>query len=204
MPPPAPLSFLARARTLWPAWLLLALGLATLAAAAIMTFGPREREAIAGIGGPFTLQSARGGVVSERDMLGAPYLIFFGFTHCPDVCPTALMQISEVLAAAGPAGRELKALFVSVDPAHDTPEVLRSYLASFDPRIIGLTGSESEIAAVVKAFKAYAKKAPLKGDDYTMDHSTLVYLIDKRGRFVGSLNLDRPPQAAAQEWLALR
>lgn len=200
-PPP---TLLARARALWPALLVLALGLATLVAAAIMTLRPGERAGIAGVGGPFALQSSRGGLLTDRDMLGAPYLIFFGFTHCPDVCPTALMQLSEVLAAAGPGAETLRVLFVSVDPARDTPETLKNYLSSFDPRIIGLSGSEDAVAGVIKAFRAYAKKVPLKHGDYTMDHSTLVYLMDKRGRFVGSLNLDRPPAEAAKEWLALR
>ena len=197
-------SFVARLRHLWPALLLLMIGLGTLAAAVFVTVGSGERRAIAGVGGPFALRASQGGVLTDKDMLGAPYLIFFGFTHCPDVCPTALAQISEVLAAAGPEATSLKVLFVSVDPARDTPEILKSYLGSFDPRIIGLSGGEEETASVIKAFKAYAKKVPLKDGDYTMDHSTLVYLMDKRGRFVGSLNLDRPPAEAAKEWLALR
>ena len=137
--------------------------------------------------------------MTDRDFLGKPHLVFFGFTHCPDVCPTKLFEISEALRATGDKGRNLRALFITVDPERDTPEVLKSYLGSFDERIVGLTGDRAAIDAAVKAFRAYARKTPLKDGGYTLEHTALVYLMDKTGRFVGSFNLDRPPEQAAQE-----
>ena len=137
--------------------------------------------------------------MTDRDFLGKPHLVFFGFTHCPDVCPTKLFEISEVLRATGDEGRDVRALFITVDPERDTPEALKSYLGSFDERIVGLTGERAAIDAAVKAFRAYARKVPLKDGDYTMEHTALVYLMGKDGRFVGAFNLDRPPEQAAQD-----
>jgi protein SCO1/2 len=106
-----------------------------------------------------------------------------------------------VLRAAGTKGEKLRALFISVDPERDTVETLKSYLGSFDPRIIGLTGDRAAIDAAIKAYRGYSKKVPLKDGDYTMDHTALVYLMDKNGGFVGAFNIERPPAEAAQEWL---
>ena len=151
------------------------------------------------IGGPFKLTSHRGEAVSEADMRGKPYLLFFGFTHCPDVCPTTLQQIGDVLQALGPKGRDTRALFIAVDPERDTPAALKTYLASFDPRIVGLTGSPEEVNAVVKAYRAYVRKVPTKDGDYTMEHTALVYVMNGQNRFLNALNLARPPEAAAAE-----
>ncbi|WP_332688507.1 SCO family protein [Bosea sp. (in: a-proteobacteria)] len=181
------------------------LGAVALAAAAFITFAPAGRQAgqslASSVGGPFTLTTSEGKTLTDKDLRGAPFLVFFGFTHCPDICPTKLFEISEVLRAAGPKGEKLKALFVSVDPERDTAETLKSYLGSFDPRIIGLTGDRAAIDAAIKAYRGYAKKVPLKDGDYTMDHTALVYLMDKNGGFVGAFNIERPPAEAAQEWL---
>ena len=179
--------------------LVFVVGLAALGAAAVLTLGPQPNQATASVGGAFTLVDQNGRTVTERTFLGKPHLVFFGFTHCPDVCPTKLFEISEVLRATGDKGRDLRALFVTVDPERDTPEVLKSYLGSFDDRIVGLTGDRVAIDAAVKAFRAYARKVPLKDGDYTMEHTALVYLMDKDGRFVGAFNLDRSPGQAAQE-----
>jgi protein SCO1/2 len=178
-------------------------GAVALAAAAFITFAPQRsgQSGAASVGGPFSLTTQAGAKLTDADLRGAPFLVFFGFTHCPDICPTKLFEISEALRAAGPKGEKLKALFVSVDPARDTPEVLKSYLGSFDPRIIGLTGDQAAVDATVRAYRAYAKKVPLKDGDYTMDHTALVYLMDKRGGFVGAFNIERPPAEAAAEWL---
>jgi protein SCO1 len=177
-------------------------GLAALALALFLTFRPGEQDArSAAVGGPFTLVSHEGKTVTERDVRGSPYLVFFGFTHCPDVCPTKLFEISEVLRATGERGRGLKALFITVDPERDTPEVLKSYLGSFDERIVGLTGDPAAIDAAVRAYRGFARKVPLKDGGYTMEHTALVYLMDGKGRFVSSLNLQRPPAEAAQELL---
>ncbi|MGL4728585.1 MAG: SCO family protein, partial [Bosea sp. (in: a-proteobacteria)] len=194
-------AFASRLRTLWPFMLLFAMGFATLVAATIVTLSPRDSGNAGAVGGPFLLQSSRGGTLSDKQMVGAPYVVFFGFTHCPDACPTALMQISQVLDAAGPRGAGLKALFISVDPERDTRDIMTNYLGSFDQRVIGLTGTPEEIAVVMKSFKAYARKVPQPSGDYTVDHSTIAYLMDRRGRFVATLNLDQPPEKAAADWL---
>jgi protein SCO1 len=179
--------------------LVFALGLAALGATAVLTLGPQSNQATASVGGAFTLVDQNGRAVTDRTFLGKPHLVFFGFTHCPDVCPTKLFEISEALRATADKGRDLRALFITVDPERDTPDVLKSYLGSFDDRIVGLTGDRAAIDAAVKAFRAYARKVPLKDGDYTMEHTALVYLMGKDGRFVGAFNLDRPPEQAAQE-----
>ena len=158
-------------------------------------------SAAANIGGPFRLTDQDGKPITEQDLKGRPFLVFFGFTHCPDVCPTTLFQISEILKAAGQKGRPLRALFISVDPERDRPEVLKSYLASFDPRITGLTGDPAAVEAAVKAYRAYARKVPTKDGDYTMEHTAYVYLRDRRNRFVSSVNLNRPPEDVAGDLL---
>ncbi|GGC93424.1 SCO family protein [Chelatococcus reniformis] len=163
----------------------------------VMTQSPSS--AGGGVGGPFTLTDQNGDAVSDASLRGEPFLVFFGFTHCPDVCPTTLFDASEMLRALGPSAKA-KVLFVSVDPQRDTPEVLKSYLGSFDPRIVGLTGSQEAVDAMAKAYRVYARKVPLKDGDYTMDHTALVYLMDRTGRFVGGFDLKRAPAAAAAEY----
>jgi protein SCO1/2 len=176
-----------------------AIGLVALGIAAIVTLVPGAKEATSSVGGPFALTTQDGRRVTERDFTGATHLVFFGFTHCPDICPTTLQQIGDVLTALGPKGKDTKALFIAVDPERDTPAALKTYLASFDPRIVGLTGSPEEVAAAVKAYRAYVRKVPTKGDDYTMDHTALVYIMDAKNRFVTALNLARPPEQSAAE-----
>jgi protein SCO1 len=174
-------------------------GLLALVAAIFVVAGPGERSGGSGIGGPFALVNQDGRKVSEKDFAGAPFLVFFGFTHCPDICPTTLHETSEVLRALGNSADKLRVAFITVDPDRDTPDALKSYLGSFDPRIVALTGSQAEIDGVAKAYRAYYRKVPLKDGSYTMDHTALVYLMDKRGNFVGSFNVKRPPQEAVKE-----
>lgn len=173
-------------------------GLIALGIAAFVTLKPGGDIAGAGIGGPFSLKATDGRIVTEKDLAGAPSLVFFGFTHCPDVCPTTLQDITQVYDALGPDGDKLRAYFITVDPERDTPDALRAYLTSFDRRIVGLSGDRTATDGAVKAFRAYAKRVPL-GEGYTMDHTALVYLMDQSGRFVGSLNLDRAPAEAAKD-----
>jgi protein SCO1 len=150
------------------------------------------------IGGPFRLTDQNGRMVTEQDLKGAPFLVFFGFTHCPEVCPTTLFEVSEILRKLGPDADRVRALFITIDPDRDTPAALKDYLSSFDPRMLGLTGDPAEIAAVAKAYRVYYKKVPLE-QDYTMDHTTIVYLMDKEGRFVSPFNLKRTTEAAAAD-----
>jgi protein SCO1 len=151
------------------------------------------------IGGPFQLVDQNSKPITDQDLKGQPFLVFFGFTHCPDVCPSTLFEVSEVLRALGPEGKGVRALFVTVDPERDTSDKLKDYLSSFDPRVIGVTGDAQAIAAMEKAYRVYAKKVPLDGGNYTMDHTAIVYLMDKAGRFVTPFNLKRRPEEAAAD-----
>ena len=149
-------------------------------------------QQIASIGGPFKLVDQNGQVVTDQDLKGRPFLVFFGFTHCPDVCPTTLFEVSEIFRALGPDADRTRALFITVDPERDTPAAMKDYLSSFDPHLSGLTGDPAEIAAVAKAYRVYFKKVPLDEGNYTMDHTAIVYLMDKTGRFVSPFNIKRP------------
>jgi protein SCO1/2 len=151
------------------------------------------------IGGPFHLTDQSGQPVSELNLQGRPTLLFFGYTHCPDVCPTSLFEISEVLRAMGPDADRINAYFISVDPERDTTAVLKDYLTSFDPHLKGLTGDAGAVAQVTTEFRVYAKKVPLKDGDYAMDHIALVYLMDRSGKFVSPFNMKRTPQEAAAD-----
>ena len=139
-------------------------------------------------GGDFTLVDTNGGRFSSETLKGKPYAIFFGFTHCPDICPTTLLEASKHLEALGPAADRLKFLFVTVDPARDTPELMKTYLSAFDKRIIGLTGSEEQIGDVSKKFRIFAEKVPTSGGDYTMNHTATVFLFDAEGGLAGTLS----------------
>jgi protein SCO1 len=153
----------------------------------------------AAIGGPFQLTDQHGKTVTDRNLKGRPTLIFFGYTHCPDVCPTSLFEISEVLRAMGKDADRVNAYFISVDPERDTQAAMKDYLSSFDPHLEGLTGDPAEMAKVITSYRVYAKKVPTKDGDYTMDHTALIYLMDRDGRFVSPFNLKRAPEEAATE-----
>ena len=161
--------------------------------------GLRGVTAPAAIGGPFQLTDQAGQTVTDKDLKGRPTLIFFGFTHCPDVCPTSLFEISEVLKAMGKDADRVNAYFVSVDPERDTSKAMKDYLASFDPHLKGLTGDPAAIASMISAYRVYARKVPLKDGDYTMDHTALIYLMDRDGQFVSPFNMKRTPAEAATD-----
>lgn len=149
------------------------------------------------IGGPFKLIDQNGKQITDQDMKGKPFLVFFGYTHCPDICPTTLFELSEVLHAMGKDVDRVNAVFITVDPDRDTPAVMKDYLSSFDPHLRGVTGDEKAIEAVEKIYRVYAKKVPTQNGDYSMDHTALVYLMDKQGRFIAPFNLKRQPAEAA-------
>jgi protein SCO1/2 len=161
--------------------------------------GLRGVTAPSAIGGPFRLTDQAGQTVTEKNLQGKPTLVFFGFTHCPDVCPTSLFEISEVLRAMGGDADRVNAYFISVDPERDTAAAMKDYLSSFDPHLKGLTGDPDAVAKVISSFRVYAKKVPLKDGDYTMDHTALIYLMDRDGKFVAPFNLKRTPEAAAAD-----
>jgi protein SCO1/2 len=151
------------------------------------------------IGGPFSLIDQHGKAVTDQDLKGHPALVFFGYTHCPDVCPTTLFDVSELLRALGPDAGRAAALFITVDPERDTAPVIKDYLSSFDPHLRGATGEPKAVEAAEKAYRVYAKKVPGENGDYSMDHTALVYLMDKQGRFVAPFSLKRRPEDAAAE-----
>jgi protein SCO1/2 len=151
------------------------------------------------IGGPFKLIDQNGRQITDADIKGRPFLIFFGYTHCPDVCPTTLFDVSEVMRALGEDADRTGALFITVDPERDSPAVLKDYLSSFDPHLRGATGDRAAVDAVEKAYRVYAKKVPGENGDYSMDHTALVYLMDKQGRFIAPFSLKRRPQEAAAD-----
>jgi protein SCO1/2 len=153
----------------------------------------------AAIGGPFQLTDQAGKAFTDKDLKGKPTLIFFGYTHCPDVCPTSLFEMSEVLRAMGKDADKVNAVFISVDPERDTPATMKDYLSSFDPHLEGLSGDPAETAKVITSYRVYAKKVPTKDGDYTMDHTALIYLMDRDGRFVSPFNLKRTPEEAADD-----
>lgn len=146
----------------------------------------------AAIGGPFSLKDQTGRPVTDRDLIGKPSLIFFGFTSCPEVCPTTLMHMSKWLKDLGPDGDKLNALYVTVDPERDTAAQIKQYLSAFDPRIRGLTGSPAAVAEIAKNYRVYYNRVPLENGSYTMDHSTMVYMMDAQGEFVGPIGYNEP------------
>lgn len=177
----------------------LAIGGLALAAVTVFVVLPHTAgQRGSGIGGPFTLTDDKGQPITEAALKGHPTLVFFGYTHCPDVCPATLAEISSVFKALGPDPRA-HALFVTVDPARDTVPVMKDYVSSFDPRIVGVTGSPEAIRQMESGYKVYAKAEPAKDGNYTMDHTAITYLMDKNGQFVGAFNLDRPAKDAAAE-----
>jgi len=149
------------------------------------------------VGGRFKLTGDDGRPISNETFKGKPYLIFFGYTHCPDVCPTTLFEMSQVMQALGKDADRTAGLFITVDPERDTPAVMKDYLSNFDPHLRGATGDLKTIEKVEREFRVYAKKVPEKNGDYSMDHSAVVYLMDKRGRFVAPFKLKRKPAESA-------
>lgn len=172
--------------------------LAALALVAFMLTSPSERPRAALIGGAFALQNGDGKTISDQTLRGRPFLVYFGYTHCPDVCPTELAHISDILTKMG--DKSIPALFITVDPERDTPKVMQDYVSSFNSAIVGLSGSPQAVAATEKTFRVFARKGqPQPDGDYSMDHSSVVYLMDKKGAFVEAFNVERPPEDAAKD-----
>jgi cytochrome oxidase Cu insertion factor (SCO1/SenC/PrrC family) len=151
-----------------------------------LSSGTTLQGALAGsaIGGPFTLTDQNGKTVSDADFHGHDVLLYFGYTNCPDVCPTTLAVIADAMSKPGSKAKSLTPIFITIDPARDTPKVLKTYLASFGPRFVGLTGSADDIKKVATEYRVYYAKHPLQGGGYAMDHSSELYLLDPRGRLM--------------------
>ena len=149
-----------------------------------------------GIGGPFALQDGGGKTVSDKDFRGKWMLVYFGYTHCPDACPTALNDIANAMDLLGPGKRDVAPVFITVDPERDTPAVMKDYVSSFDTPITALSGTPAQVDAAIRAYRVYAAKHPTR-DGYDMDHSSIIYLMDKRGRFVANFTHETPPERIA-------
>jgi len=180
-------------------------GLAILGAVAFFTLehGDRPRGAAgtllaSAIGGPFRLVDQNGKTVTDADLKGKWSLIYFGYTHCPDACPTALNDIAIALDELGPQRAAVRPVFITVDPERDTPEVLKAYVTSFDAPILALTGTPEEIAQAAKGYRVYYAKHPEAGGDYSMDHSSVIYVMDPQGRFTASFTQENSPEEIAE------
>ncbi|PWR19255.1 SCO family protein [Zavarzinia aquatilis] len=157
---------------------------------------PPDHELASSVGGPFSLLDENGQPVTEKSWPGKYLLVFFGFTYCPDVCPTTLAEMTEALKAMGPVADRIQPLFITVDPERDNAQAMKDYTSSFDPRITGLTGDRAQIDAVLKTYRVVALRRG-EGEDYTMDHSTLLYLMGPDGKLKQIYSHDMEPKALA-------
>jgi protein SCO1/2 len=191
---------------------LVLLTMAGLAAGALTALAviPQARERLLGasnvkvwgralVGGPFTLTDHTGKRVTDEDFRGRHMLVFFGFTFCPDVCPSALQVMSAALDKLGPKAERFVPVFITVDPERDTPKQLALYVQSFHPRLVGLTGTPEEIAAVLKAYAVHARKRvdPKSSADYTVDHPAQIYVMDPEGRYRAILDYTKGAERVA-------
>ena len=169
---------------------------------AVWVFGaPAPMQEAATIGGPFSLTNGAGQPVTDQSFRGKFMLVYFGYTFCPDVCPTTLNDVAQAVDKLGNGADRLQPLFITVDPARDTPAVIRQYAAAFSPRLDGLTGTDDQIATVAKAYRVYYKKHVIGPGptDYTMDHSSILYVMDPAGHFVGVIRADEGADAIAAD-----
>jgi protein SCO1/2 len=180
----------------YAAWAAVAVALAIFGYVAWLQYAGDGRITAASIGGPFSLTDQHGATVTEAALKGHPTALFFGYTFCPDVCPTTLFEMTGWLKELGPEADKLKVYFVTVDPERDTREVLQSYLSAFDPRIAGLTGTPEAIEKMIKAYRIYARKVPLDGGGYIMDHTASVYLLNADAVFTGTIDYQEAPDTA--------
>lgn len=160
------------------------------------------RDKMAGkeaFGGNFNLITMDGKAFSQDDMQAKPAVVFFGFTHCPEICPTTLYELDGLLTALGADADKLNAYFVTVDPERDTQDIMKTYVGNVSKHIIGLTGSQAGVDQIVKGFHVYAKKVPTEGGDYTMDHTASVFLLDAGGRFRGTIAYQEDPATALEK-----
>lgn len=183
------------------AWALVALlallaGAVTLQSLAQPERARRPAAVMPALGGAFAMRDQHGVAVSEADLRGRPSLMFFGFTSCPDICPTTLDEVARWLQALGPAGDRLQVFFVTVDPERDDPSTLKAYVGSFDPRIRALVGSEAELSAMAEKWRVVYRRVELSGGGYTMDHTASLFLMDREGRFAGTISPQEGDAAA--------
>jgi len=151
------------------------------------------------IGGPFALVDQDGKPFSSEQLKGKPTLIYFGYAFCPDVCPTSLLLMETAIDKLGPdAAKKVNLVFITIDPERDTPKLLKGYVSNFGPSFIGLTGTTEQVAAAARTYRVYFQKVPGKdGSPYLMDHSSIVYLLDRNGRFVTHFTHEAKAEAIA-------
>lgn len=170
--------------------------------AAVQWLAPRGEQAggPVAIGGPFALTDQDGRAVTEQSYAGELMLVYFGYTNCPDICPTGLQTIAIAMDELGEAGKAVRPILITVDPERDTPAALKEYVQAFHPRLVGLTGSPEQIAKVAREYRVYYQKAELKGSSlgYAVDHSGFMYLMDGRGRYLAHFRHDISPGELAQ------
>jgi cytochrome oxidase Cu insertion factor (SCO1/SenC/PrrC family) len=180
---------------------LMLIAAASIAAYALMS-SPNKPAGLgeAFVGGPFTMVNHRGETVTEKSFLGKPMLLFFGFTFCPDVCPTELQVMAAALEELGDKGKDIQPIFVSVDPERDTPEVMAAYVSNFGDRFIGLTGSAEQVATIAGAYRIFYARQENKERpaDYLMDHTSIVYLMGPDGKFLKHFTYTTDAKALAQ------
>ena len=177
-------------------WFLVAAVLALMVL--VFALGRREAEGVLGAGaygGPFQLVNQTGAPVTEAVLRGRPTALFFGFTHCPEVCPTTLYELAGFQKALKAEGHDLGIVFVTVDPERDKPDTLRTYVSALSDDVTALTGDPASVEAMLKSFGIYARKVP-QGDDYTMDHTASILLLDRQGHFKGTIAYGEDPAAA--------
>lgn len=150
------------------------------------------------VGGPFKLKTHTGEAISDEDLRGKPFAIFFGFTQCPDVCPTSMLELSHLIEDLGDDGDKMRYLFVSVDPERDTAELLKEYLSNFDARLVGIVGTPEEIAALAKAYRVFYEKVATSGG-YTINHTATIYLMDAKGRLASTIAFGEDHETALKK-----
>ena len=183
---------------LWTLVAVVAVAVGALGYRAAVPGGTASLTSIADIGGPFTLVNQRGETVTRDDILGRPHAVFFGYTFCPDVCPTTLYEMSQHMAAMGDSAPEI--VFITVDPERDTPETLERYVSFFDERILALTGTREAVDEAVRAYRAYYKIHPEDEDgDILVDHTASVFLFGADGSFEGTIAYQENPAVAREK-----
>src|SRR5258707_13624257 len=180
-------------------------GLVIMGAGVLLALAPRDTpRGAAGtllasaIGGPFRLVDQNGKTVTDADLKGKWSLVYFGYAHCPDACPTALNDISIALEDLGTKRDAVRPVFITVDPERDTPDALKAYVTSFDAPILALTGTPEQVAQAAKGYRVYYAKHPEAGGDYSMDHSSVIYVMDPQGRFTASFTHESTPEQIAE------
>jgi protein SCO1/2 len=178
-------------------------GLCALAGAGLWHFWPQTRSPAGQVGGPFQLIDADGTPFGLKDIQGRPSLVYFGFTHCPDICPTTLFLMSQVLERLGPDAERINALFITVDPDRDTPAQMKSYLAASDPHLRGLTGDRAHLTVAWDIYGVEATVVPTTSSNYNMNHTSDVFVLDRSGRFRSSFDLHTSTDDAVADVRAL-